>query len=126
MLNTQQAPSNMDESSDQADGIVHDEVNSFRLLFECESSKRQVTCNSTIAKLPSVLEQELKKVAGHGAKLVLDVGEVNQPQSYLLQRYSTQWMEFVDVISPIEITSGDKLRAVQLAPPPQKIQLNQW
>ena len=52
----------MDKSFDQADGIVHDEVNSFRLLFECESSKRQVTCNSTIAKLPSVLEQELNSL----------------------------------------------------------------
>ena len=52
----------MDESFDQADGIVHDEVNSFRLLFECESSKRQVTSNSTIAKLPSVLEQELNSL----------------------------------------------------------------
>ena len=53
----------MDENPDQADDIINDEVNSFRLLFECESSKRQVTCNSTIAKLSSVLEQELKKVA---------------------------------------------------------------
>ena len=50
------------------------------------------------------------------AKLVLDVSEVDQQHSYLLQRYSTQWMEFVDVISPIKIASGDKLRAVPLAP----------
>ena len=90
----------MDENPDQADGIINDEVDSFRLLFEFESSKRQVICNSTIANLPSVLEQEL--VAGDCAKLVLDVGEVDEPQTYLLQRYSTQWMEFIDVISPIE------------------------
>ena len=106
----------MDETSDLVGGVINGEIKSFRLLFECDSSKRQVTCNSTIAKLPSVLEQELKKVAGNCAKLVLDVGEVNQPPSYLLQWYSTQWMEFVDVISPIEIADGDKLRAVQLAP----------
>ena len=65
---------------------INDDVNSFWLLFECESSKGYVTWNSTITKMPFVSEQELKKVARHCAKLVLDVGEVNQPQSYLLQR----------------------------------------
>ena len=104
----------MDEDPDvSASGDINDEVNSFRLLLECQSS---VTCNSTFSKLPSVLELELKKVAGDCAKLVLDVDDVNQPHTYLLQRYSTQWMEYIDVISPIEIASGDKLRAVPLAP----------
>lgn len=79
-----------------------------------ENSKRQVTCNSTIAKIQSILEQEV-------AKLVLDVGEVNQPQSYLLQRYSTQWMEFVDKISPIEIASGDKLGRGRYHLPPAEL-----
>lgn len=87
------------------------------MLFECQSPKRQINCNSTIAKLPSVLEQELKKVVGDGAKLVLDVGEsVDHPRRYLLQRYSTQWTDFIDVVSPIAIASGDKLQAIPLSP----------
>lgn len=66
--------------------------------------------------MPSVLEKELKKIVGEDAKLVLDVGDRSENKSYLLQRYSSQWMDYVDVISPIEIATGDKVRAVPLAP----------
>jgi hypothetical protein len=107
----------MDEIPDEADGITNDEVNSFMLLFECQSSKKQINYNSTIAKLPSVLEQELiMKVVGDGAKLVLDVDQsLDHPRRYLLQRrYSTQWTDFIDVVSPIAIASS--VEAIPLSP----------
>ena len=96
---------------------MNEEIHTFSFLFECESSKRLVECSSTIAELPSLLELELKKIAGESAELVLDVARVSKERSsYLLQRYCTEWMEYIDVISPIEIASGDKLCAVPLAP----------
>lgn len=63
--------------------------------------------------LLTVLEEQLKKT-DRDIKLVLDCGAPNSPRGpeYLLQRYSREWKDFVDVIDVIEIGDGDHLRVV--------------
>ena len=84
---------------------------SFTLLLEYESSKIQLNLTTTLAKLPSVYKQEVRKIVGENTKLVLDVSEQSHDHSrcYLLQRYTTRWNDFVDVSCPTRI---DKLHAI--------------
>ena len=87
------------------------------LLFECENSKRTIKCSCTTSTLSSILERELKKIVGDNAKLVLDITEHTSTtiSCYLLQRYSFEWKDYVDVVDPIEVLTRDKLRVVKLA-----------
>ena len=87
----------------------------FCLLFECENSKRTIKCSCTTSNLPSILERELKKIVGDSAKLVLDITQHTSTTGYLLQRYSIEWKDYVDVVDPNDILTRDKLRVVELA-----------
>ena len=99
------------EPEDQEDYV-------YRLLLECEHSKRVVDCKSKVDSLPSLLEKEVQKICGRSdVELVFDVAECSRREitkGYLLQRFSSEWNEYVDVINPIEIGTKDKLRAVPL------------
>ena len=64
----------------------------------------------------NVLEKELQKVAP-GVKLVLGCNVKNSRDELLLQRYSKEWEDYVDVIDVIEIDKGDRLRAVPVPVP---------
>lgn len=69
-------PSIMDNTeADQTVSRDGKSAKSFTLLLECESSKRQLNLTTTMAELPSVLEQEVRKIVGESTKLVLDASE---------------------------------------------------
>lgn len=98
-----------------------EEIYSYRLLLECEHSKRIVECKSKVGSLRSLLEEEVKKIVGGGIKLIFDVAEYSSQSTskavtkpFLLQRFSSEWQEYVDVISAVEIGTKDKLRAVPM------------
>ena len=62
-----------------------------------------------------------KKIVGAEIKLIFDVAEYRHASNsravtkgYLLQRFSSEWNEYVDVIDAIEIDTKDKLRAVPI------------
>ena len=104
----------MDDQYESGD----EEIYSYKLLLECEHSKRVVECKSKVAALQSILE-EVQKIVGAGVKLIFDVAEYRRAarivtKAYLLQRFSSEWNEYVDVIDAIEIDTKDKLRAVPM------------
>ena len=65
------------------------------------------------------LEEHLKKINGK-IQLVIDYGAQSSESrgdpeaTYILQRFSKVWGEFIDVIHLIEIDNGDHLKAVPL------------
>ena len=79
------------------------------LLLEFRKSKRLLKCSQE-DNILNLCENELKPITGDcNVQLVTDVeGYRRTPDDkpYLLQRYSSEWQEFVDVIDVIEI--GDK------------------
>ena len=90
-------------------------ITSYRLLFECENSKKVLECTTTVEARRSVLK-EVQKVVGDQVNLVLDVAE-KMPDSgarYLLQRYSTEWHDYMDVVDAISIDTKERLRAIYL------------
>lgn len=94
--------------------MAHDRV--FSVLLEFQQSKRVITVPDTVippADLVYILETELKKV-DQEIKIVLGYGSQSSSclGEHLLQRYSKEWQEFVDVIDVIEIDRGDHLRVV--------------
>lgn len=96
-----------------------EEIYSYRLLLECEHSKRVVECKAKVEALRSLLEEEVQKIVGAEVKLIFDVAEYRRAaravtKGYLLQRFSSEWNEYVDVIDAIEIDTKDKLRAVPM------------
>ena len=104
-----------DEISESGD----EEVYSYRLLLECESSKRVVEMQSKIEPLRSRLQEEVQKIVGAEIELVLDVAEYRRKvgaikPGYLLQRLSSEWNEYVDVVDAITIGTKDKLKAVPI------------
>ena len=52
-----------------------EEVYSYRLLLECENSKRVVEMQSKIEPLRSRLQEEVQKIVGAEIELVLDVAK---------------------------------------------------
>ena len=114
----------MDDQYQPAD----EEIYSYRLLLECENSKRVVECKAKVGVLKSLLEDEVQKIVGAEANLVFDVAEYRHAsravtKGYLLQRFSSEWNEYVDVINAFEIDTNDKLRAVpmQATPHPKMV-----
>lgn len=105
----------MDDQYDSAD----EEIYSYRLLLECEHSKRVVECKAKVKALRSLLEDEVQKIVGAEVNLIFDVAEYRHAaravtKGYLLQRFSSEWNEYVDVIDAIEIDTKDKLRALPM------------
>ena len=95
-----------------------EEIYCYRLLLECEHSNRVVECECEVQALQSLLEEEVQKIVGANVELVFDVAEYQcttaKAKGYLLQRFSSEWNEYVDVIDAIEIGTKDKLRAVPM------------
>ena len=56
-------------------------------------------------------EAELQSLVGKESGLVTDIGHYRKSAGEKLQRYSTEWQEFVDVIDTIEIDDKDHLKA---------------
>ena len=50
-----------------------DEIYSYRLLLECEHSKRVVKCKSKVVALQSILEEEVQKIVGADIRLIFNV-----------------------------------------------------
>ena len=78
-----------------------------------------VECKAKVGVLKSLLEDEVQKIVGAEANLVFDVAEYRHAsravtKGYLLQRFSSEWNEYVDVINAFEIDTNDKLRAVPM------------
>ena len=46
---------------------------------------------------------------------MLDITQHTSTTGYLLQRYSIEWKDYVDVVDPNDILTRDKLRVVELA-----------
>lgn len=89
---------------------------SMNILLEFGQSSRVVTANGTLDELHEFLEGELKKL-DPDVKLVIDSKSQYQKKSecerpLFLQRFSSEWKQYVDVINVIEIKSGDRLKAV--------------
>ena len=105
----------MDQDRESED----EDTYSYRLLLECDRSKRVVECKSKVADLQSILEKEVQKIVGAEVKLIFDVSEYRRAartvsKAYLLQRFSSEWNEFVDVIDAIEVDTKDRLKAVPM------------
>ena len=84
------------------------------VLVEFKDSKRTVTGKAS--EIIMKLEEEIKKLDKH-VKLVVDVDQYTAEDNAfpcLIQRYSTEWKDFVDVIDAIEIDSGDRLRVIPM------------
>ena len=85
-------------------------------MLEFQESKKVVSVDTSDVVTPppdllDVLEQELKKLNGT-IKLVLEHDpDINYSRQFLLQRYSSEWREFVDVVDIIEVDNGDHLKA---------------
>ena len=56
-------------------------------------------------------QAQLQSLVGSKVRLITDVENYHarQPRAYLLQRYSTEWQEFIDVLGVIEIDDKDHL-----------------
>ena len=98
------------------------------MLLEFGESKKQISvpnfdADETPEDLLDILEGHLKRIDGN-IQLVIDYGaqsSSNESQragaTYILQRFSREWGEFVDVIHLVEIDNGDHLKAVPLPQP---------
>ena len=98
------------------------------VLLEFRGSKRRIIYEED-DDLIDLCEVELKKVAqNENVRLITDIQgyskSATDERPFLLQRYSTEWREFVDVIHAIEIDDKDHLKVVPLpGPSPQKVSL---
>ena len=102
----------MDDQYESGDEAIY----SYRLLFECEHSKRIVECKAKVEALQSLLEEEVQKIVGAKINLVLDVAEYRRAsiadvKGYFLQNFSSEYM---DVINATETDTKDKLKAVPM------------
>lgn len=103
-----------------------DEKYEYDVLLEIKASRRQVkaTCSpqeflDELASQSKLIDQSIKIVVDL-ANYVPSKDEAEKP--FILQRYSSQWQSFVDVIDPIEIGFRDTLKLVpfpQLSPQSQ-------
>ncbi len=86
------------------------------LLLEFHQSSRVITADDGGDKLQEFLQRELMKLDSD-IKLVIDIKsqyekKTKSEKPVFLQRFSSEWKQFVDVIDVIEIESGDRLKAV--------------
>lgn len=99
---------------------------SFFVLLEFGESKKQISIPNWDAEdvapedLLDTLEGHLKRIDGN-IRLVIDYGAQSSSSesqragaTYILQRFSREWGEFVDVLDLVEIDNGDHLKAVPL------------
>ena len=98
-------------------------VSSKTVLLEFRGSKRVISFNETEDVILSCQSQLQSLIGSDKVKIVTDVeGFHARSQSagghtekaYLLQRYSKEWNEFVDVIDVLEIDDKDHLKAVPI------------
>ena len=99
------------------------------MLLEFRGSKRVIAFEN-VEDIVQLCQAQLQSSVGmERVRLVTDVeadhvkhGSSGEPEAYLLQRYSTEWQEFVDVIDVIEIDNRDHLKAVPIpAMSPMKV-----
>lgn len=100
------------------------------MLLEFRGSKRVIAFEN-VEDIVQLCQAQLQSLVGtEKVRLVTDVeayhanhGSSSEPEkAYLLQRYSTEWQEFVDVIDVIEIDNKDYLKAVPIpAMSPMKV-----
>ena len=95
------------------------------VLLEFGESKKLISipnCDADEAPedLLDTLEGHLKRIDSN-IRLVIDYAAQSSSSesqragaTYILQRFSREWGEFVDVIDLVEIDSGDHLKAVPL------------
>lgn len=89
------------------------------MLLEFGQSCRVLSTDVGYNKLAEYLEEELKKV-NPAIKLVFDrknPGEIKSEKPVFLQRFSSEWQQFVDVIDVIEIANNDRLKALPIKCP---------
>ena len=88
----------MDDQYESGD----EEIYSYKLLLECEHSKRVVECKSKVAALQSILE-EVQELGSNSSLMWLSTGMLLEQslKPYLLQCFSSEWNEYVDVIISI-------------------------
>ena len=100
------------------------------VLLEFRGSKRIITFE-TYEDVIHLCQAQLQSLVGsEKVRLVTDVENYHASQSgdpekaYLLQRYSTEWQEFIDVLDVIEVDDKDHLKAVPIpAMSPIKVHL---
>lgn len=85
-------------------------------LLEFGQSSRVITTTDSGSELAAFLDGELKKI-DPDVKLVIAIKSQYEKKSksektLFLQRFSSEWKQFVDVIDVIELESGDRLKAV--------------
>lgn len=87
------------------------------VLLEFMGSKRSIAYKEE-EELTKLCENEIKKIVkDDNIRVITDVDEYTKEASekpYLLQRYSKEWQQFVDVIDTIEIDDKDHLMVVPL------------
>ena len=89
------------------------------VLLEFRGSKRVIAFQNAEDVIQLCQAQLQSLVCSEKVRLVTDVEHYHASQSdsekaYLLQRYSTEWQEFVDVLDVIEIDNKDHLKAVPI------------
>ena len=89
------------------------------ILLEFKGSKRQIKYENTSQDdIIKLCEEEMRVIArDKNVRLVIDLKDYHKAEGekpYLLQRFSTEWDMFVDVIDVIEIDDRDHLKAVPL------------
>lgn len=86
------------------------------MLLEFEKSKSLVSLRKPPDDLKDILEERLRRIDDQ-IRLVVDYrcqeeATTGENRLYLLQRWSKEWSEFIDVIDMIEIDNGDHLKVV--------------
>ena len=89
------------------------------VLLEFKDSKKEISLDDASDNAVKILEEHLKRI-DNKIRLVIDYGAQAQQSggddehTYILQRFSKEWGEFVDVIDTADIEKGDHLKVVPL------------
>ena len=87
---------------------------SVSILFQFRQSRKPMTLDLSLGEEAlNPVQDELRKFDSTiYLPLMCDESPSNDAKPYTLQRWSTMWQEYVNIISAIEIGDGDKLLAV--------------
>ena len=78
------------------------------VLFEYKGYRK--ACKATLSTFCLCIQQQLRSVGEPEATVSIAGPEINeQGSTFLLQRWSHKWKEFVNVISVLEILNDDKV-----------------
>ena len=86
------------------------------VLLEFKDSKKEISLDDASVNAVKILEEHLKRI-DNKIRLVIDYGAQtggDDEHTYILQRFSKECGEFVDVIDTADIEKGDHLKVVPL------------